>query len=343
MSINVYDTHTLLGVIYKLPPVKTFWLDLAFPRVQTFDTEFIDFDVVSRGRRLAPFVAPTAQGKPMLQEGFNTKRFKPAYVKPKDSVDPRRVFKRMPGEGFMGTMSPQQRRDAIVADILTQHMDMHKRRQEWMAAQAIIGDSVTVAGDNYPTTVISFGRTANHTVTLTGGACWGQSGVSITNLLETWMSRIQLDSGYAPTMLVLGVDAWNVFRLDAGVIAQLNTLARGSVGNLQTGLGDGELVQYKGTLGASLQVWVYNDIYEDDSGVNQPMMDPKKIVLLNPAGVEGVRCFGAILDAQAGYMATDVWPKNFFQDDPSAEFVMTQSAPLMVPSRPDAVLCASVV
>lgn len=342
MTINTYDSHTMLGVVRKLPDLKTFWLDSAFPRVQTFDTEFIDFDVVDKGRRLAPFVAPTAQGKPMLQSGYSTRRFRPAYVKPKDSVDPRRVMKRMAGEGYGGTMSPAQRRDAIVADILKEHMDMHKRRREWMAAQAIINDSVTISGDNYPTTVISFGRAADQTIALSGGARWGQAGVSIIDLLETWQARVMLSSGFAPTKLVMGLEVWAIFRADTEVKEQLDTQVRGTTSDVNLGLGSGESVQYKGRLGM-LEVWTYNDIYEDDSAVNQPMMAQDSIVLYNPAGVEGVRCYGAIMDARAGYIATELWPSNWMENDPSIEFLMTQSAPLMVPTRPNAVLAGVVV
>lgn len=343
MTISAYDSHTLLGVVTKLPEVKSFWLDLAFPRVQTFDTEFIDFDIVDKARRLAPFVAPTAQGKPMLQSGYSTRRFKPAYIKPKDSVDPRRVFKRRPGEAFGGTMSPQARRDAIVADILQDHKDMHKRRLEWMAARAVIDGQVTITGENYPTTLVQFGRAADQTVVLAGAARWGQAGVSIVTLLETWMARVQLSSGYAPTKLVMGVNVWNVFRADAEVLKQLDTMIRGTNSSLQIGVGNGELVQFKGTFGTSLEIYTYNDIFEDDTGANQPFMDQNSIVLLNPAGVEGVRCFGAILDAQAGYVATEFWPKNWYENDPSVEYLMTQSAPLMVPTRPNATFTATVI
>jgi hypothetical protein len=48
MTIQLYDTHTLQGVIRTIKPANQVWLSLAFPRVQTFDTEFIDFDVLAQ-------------------------------------------------------------------------------------------------------------------------------------------------------------------------------------------------------------------------------------------------------------------------------------------------------
>ena len=44
--------------------------------------EYIDFDIVDKARRLAPFVAPNVQGQPMLARRESIRKFKPAYLKP---------------------------------------------------------------------------------------------------------------------------------------------------------------------------------------------------------------------------------------------------------------------
>ncbi|MFK3810950.1 major capsid protein, partial [Escherichia coli] len=53
----------------------------------------------------------------------------------------------------------------------------------------------------------------------------------------------------------------------------------------------------------------------------------------------GVRCYGAIQDAQAlseGVVASSRYPKHWLTvGDPAREFTMTQSAPLMVLPDPD--------
>ncbi len=54
---------------------------------------------------------------------------------------------------------------------------------------------------------------------------------------------------------------------------------------------------------------------------------------------EGIRCYGAIQDAQAlseGVVASSRYPKHWLTvGDPAREFTMTQSAPLMVLPDPD--------
>jgi hypothetical protein len=65
-------------------------------------------------------------------------------------------------------------------------------------------------------------------------------------------------------------------------------------------------------------------------------------VLTGPS-VRGVRCFGAIQDFDANLQALAMFPKMWRSDDPSATFIMTQSAPLMVPVNPNNTFRARVV
>lgn len=344
MTIGAYDTHTMLRVVETLHAPSNFWLSLFYPSVQTFDTEYVDFDVVDRARRLAPFVAPTVQGKPMKQEGYATRRFKPAYIKPKDVVNPTRVIKRQPGEMYAGSLSTSQRRAAVVADILQTHRDAIERRWEWMAAEAVINGQVTVTGDEYPTSVISFGQDASQgaaTNNLTGAARWSETTADPSKDLENWMIQTHRLSGYAPDIAIMGLDAFRAFTAHEEVRTVLDN-RRGTDSRVELATGNGLPWQFRGNWGSSLEIWTYNDIYEDEDGAAQNFL-PQDHVVLGSRAVDGVRAFGAILDARAGYQATPMFPKMWEQEDPSAEFVMLQSAPLMIPTRPNAVLTAKVL
>jgi hypothetical protein len=342
MTISIQDTNTLLGVVRTLRAPNTYWLNLCFPSAQNFTTEYIDFDVIEGGRRVAPFVAPNVQGKVMSELGHTTKRFKPAYVKPKHVVTPDRVLKRRAGEPYTGNLSPQARADAIVADILREHNDMHVRRRELMAFSAIASGSVTVAGENYPSQTVDFGRDGAHTVNLTGADRWNQVGGDPLADIDSWMTRLHRKAGTVATRATMGVDAYTAFIKNADVLAQLDVRRVADPAALNLGPGNGEPAQYKGRLGNGLEIWTYADIYENDAGTQVEIMDPRDVILTSP-GVEGVQCYGAILDADAGYAALDLFPKMWKNDDPSCIFLMTQSAPLMVPTRPNASLKARVL
>lgn len=342
MSIpGIYDTQTLVGVIQTLPPVPSYWLDLLFPSEQTFETEYIDFDMINYGRRMAPFVSPNVQGRVMKSQGYETKRFSPAYVKPKHAVRPDRAIKRAIGEQINGSMSPEERYMAAVAQNLAEERRQIMRRWEWMATQAVLTGMVTVEGDDYPSSTLDFGRDPGQTITKTSGTFWGDSGVKIGDDIDAWMTQTQILTGFAPTRLTMSPDVWPIFKNDEGVKAALSTISRGTQSSLEIGVGTGMPSQYKGTYGASLEIYTYNDVYEDNTGAKVNMMPAGTVVLSSPA-VEGVRAFGAIMDRGAQFMPYSIFPKMYEEEDPSVTWTLSQSAPLMIPSRPDAVLVAKV-
>ena len=104
MAYEILETRELAAVLENIPPVSNYWLSLCFPRAYNSESEKIDFDIVDQGRRLAPFVAPNVQGQPMLSERRDIRSFTPAYIKPKDAVDPRRVLQRRAGEAYGGSL-----------------------------------------------------------------------------------------------------------------------------------------------------------------------------------------------------------------------------------------------
>lgn len=337
MAFDILETHELIKTISLFPPLSSYWLDLCFPNVHLSNTEFIDFDIVDKGRRLAPFVAPTVQGQPMVSRGYSTRKFKPAYIKPKDPVDPARLFKRRAGELFGGSQStPQQREAAIIGDILNDHREGIERRWEWMAAKAIGDGAVTIEGENYPLVQLSFGRDSGLTKTLSGTAKWTDAlGVPLDNI-DAWNLEMLTKSGYPISRITFGPAAWAAFANNVQVKAMLET-RRGSANFIETGPVVPGFAQSRGTLGsANIELVVYNDSYEDNQGNLVPMMSTNDVILTNGQGVDGVRAFGAIMDKKANWEAVPIFPKMWEQEDPSGLFLMTQSAPLMIPSRPNA-------
>lgn len=342
--MEILETHELLGVIENIPPRNSYWLDLAFPRVHMSTTEFIDFDLLDGARRLAPFVSPAVQGQPMVQRGHSTRKFKPAYVKMKDAVDPARLLTKRVGEALTTgirsqQLTPAQRHDAIVADILATQVDAYERRLEWMAAKSVQDGAITIEGENYPRVQLSFGRSAAHTKTLTGTAAWTDT----TNSnpiqdIEDWALEMLTNSGRAVTRITFGVQAWKAFIAHPKTEKMLDTNLRGGSNSLELGpTQPAQGGQYRGTLKSmNVDLYVYNDQYEDNTGVLQNMMDPRDVVLTGDA--EGIRCFGAIMDNKANWQPLSLFTKMWEQEDPSGVFIMSQGAPLMVPSRPNATM-----
>lgn len=345
IEVTLYDTNTLLGVMRQTAPVPNYWLDLCFPRQVNFTDEFIDFEKLVDNRKLAPLVVPTSQGKPIYSEGSTVTRLKPAYVKPKDPVNPNRMIQRRPGElqPGMGNQGPASRFNAVVADIQSEHRKAIERRWEWMAAQAIIHGKVTLVDAAYPERVVDFQRHASNTITLSGTSVWGGTNGDIVGNIETWRSQMRrLPFGGAVNRITVGGDVWEVMRKDAALMKLLDTQLRGTDADFRTGIREGLEVEYMGRLSGTLDVYVYSDYYHDVDGTSKDFMSSKDIVLTGP-GVGGVRAFGAILDNKAGFQALPIFPNMWSENDPPVVYCMAQSAPLMVPVNPNCTLKATVL
>lgn len=340
MAGNVYDTSTLLEVSRHIRTVTPFWLSF-FPRQINFDTQEIFFDKVDRDyRRLAPLVVPNVQGRNMTIGGYSSLSFKPAYVKPKHPVDPNMLIERQAGEALgSGSLSLAQRRDAVIAEILRIHDTMLTNRNEWLAARALIDGAVTLSGEDYPTTTVNFQRHASLTYTLSGAALWTAG--TATPMLDIQNGRVNANnrSGARIRNIVFGGDAWGYFEARVNVKDLMDRNFGGLDANVQRMRDAYEGVEYMGSVsgslgGGRLDLWVDTSKFVDDAGSEQFFLPQNTVV--GVADVEGVRCFGAIKDIDAGLRALERFPKMWRQEDPSTEFLLTQSAPLMVPKKPNA-------
>jgi hypothetical protein len=345
---QIYETSTLLGVVAKVEPPSDYWLNLCFPGTITFTDEWIDFGQIEGHRKIAPLVVPTAQGKPIYSQAERSSRVKPAYLKPKDPVSDSRMIRRQAGLGELlqqRPLTPAQRYAAIIADIQLQHRDSILRRWEWMAAQAILNGAVVLEDDGYPRAVVDFERDPSLTIVLGAGARWGEAGVSILDSVEGFRKLVRDAKFGGPTnRLTIGSDVWEIMRRDPEIRDLLKAEFRPNNNglNLNLGIREGLEVEYVGTLSGTLQVYVYSDYYQDKTGATVPFMDPRDIVLTGP-NVQGVKAFGAILDKKAGFQALPIFPKMWDSEDPSATFIMTQSAPLMIPTNTNNTLRARVI
>ena len=349
MSLNIYDTAVLNRVVPSLDEPANFLLDMGFPEVQFSETERIYFDVENFRPRIAPFVAAHMPGKVVDEVGFTTKDFAPAYVKDKRRFTPKGALKRRIGEAIGGSMSPQQREAARLNDALVDQMTMLTRREEVMASEVLRTGKVTVSGEGYATQVVDFGRDVTLTVSaLSSNDRWTVNHTDSNPLadLETWAALPQSKGGGAITEFILDPYAWRAMRtrlVERGEGQVLLDFARSGGATLEMGpLAAGPKVKARriGVFG-SFNLWTYDDLYLDDAGVSQHMM-PNYTVIGLSGDLLGTRCYGVIEDAESGFASTRFFSKSWAEHDPSVRWLLMQSAPLVVPYRPNASFCATV-
>jgi hypothetical protein len=267
-------------------------------------------------------------------------------VKDKRAPDLRRPVRRMVGERIGGDMTGAEREMANLEFEMTDQIDMLSRRLEWMAAAALTTGTVTIAGDGFQTAVVDFGRDASLTIALSGGATWTPANVaagtaSPTGNIEAWQRQILKSSGATVADIIFTTSAWTGFLLDPLLKGAIYYPRLGDVGN---GVDPGARIVhgavYKGQWG-QYALWVYNDWYVNDANQEVPMIADGTVVMSGP-DLMGTRAFAQIMDPAFNYQSLPFAPKTWIAEDPPQRFLMMQSSPIVIPSRVNAGLSASV-
>jgi hypothetical protein len=341
-QFGAYDTAELVAYVRNLKLPTTFLLDKFFPTIVESDAPEVAIDIDFGKRRLAPFVSPLVEGKLVEARQWSTNLFRPAYIKDKRTPDLTRPVRRAIGERLLGSMSPMERYEANMAFEVNDQIEMVTRRLEWMACSALTTGTVTIVGDGYPSPVIvNFGRSASLTVALTGSAQWGQPGVSPTAWLTQWASQVLQQSGAQVTDVVLTNGPWTALLADLRIINAVWAPRSGSTemdfgGRTANG---GVMVGMWG----QFRFWLYNSWYVDPvSDIEMPLL-PDGTIILGSDEMQGVRAFGAILDPRFNYGPMAFAPKQWIMEDPAQLVMLMQSAPMVIPTRANAALCATVM
>lgn len=339
-----------------------FWLDTFFKeRHYSEETDgSIKFAKLPEADRfMAPFVEPTHLGVPVLNlKGETAESFKPGYIKLLDAVRPEDASNPQPFEIRMQRkMTAPERFDLRVMEIMKQHVRKIRMREAWMAARTMIDGKQTISyhkdqGAPHSEVTIDFGRDASLTI-VKSADYWSTAATKILDDVEDWGNLMSgLPRGGAPTTLVLGRNVLKPFRNNTQVREELASpsVRRGTAVDIPTGILFQPTVQdpirYVGTLGNGIEVWCYSDKVQDANGDYVDLFDPDSVALIAP-GNEGVRCYGLIQDVaafrQGVALSSDIFQKMYENENPSALYLLSQCAPLMVPLYPNRFATAKVL
>jgi hypothetical protein len=360
-NYELWETNTFLGVMRDMEADPLYWLNWFQNEAETDATGYIDFEKMPiRSRKLAPFVMPLARGKSIYEDSGTAFRFKPAYVKLEDRIDPLMPLTRRVGiDSNMSQMpvqlDPVRRLNLIRAAITQQHVDAIQRTWNYMACVALRDGKITLSGEDYPTTLIDFQRDADHTDTLGAGSRFGDSGVSIVDYFQKVLDKMTSATfGAVPARATMGGGVWAVVRKDEEFLKHMDTNLSGGNITIERGLvpGAGEKTFKVGTMtiggqsGQTIELWVDNsEFLHPETGVSTRYIGAHQILFTGSANaVNGYRAFGAIIDRSADWKPLPIFPKNWVtQGDVEVEYITHKSAPLMVPINPNATFLGNVV
>lgn len=347
-AIDMYATRTMLRVLEQLKPAKTWLRDTIFPTVETHLTQYVDIDIVKGSRTVAAYVNPLHEGKVVDREGYETKSFKAPYTKEKMATTAQAYQNRQAGEHiYTGADSPAARAQQQVGKDVRKLNDRIDRLEEVQASQLIQTGKVIVEGEGIAPQQIDFQMRADHLPVLTGTNRWSDFLNSDPfKDLSTWSILMQKNSGLVPNRVIMGVDAMQAFLRNAYVLKVLDN-RRLQVGAIDVQALAENGVQFYGDIreaGLTIELYTYIEWYYDKlAKLEKPMIQSDKVCMYN-TGARTTRHYGAIQDLKAGIdFVGSRFPKSWETEDPSARWIMLQSAPLLAPHQIDAFLCADVL
>ncbi|EEV7644608.1 major capsid protein E, partial [Escherichia coli] len=258
------------------------------------------------------------------------------YVKPKHEFNYQQAVERLPGEDPAQLNDPAYRRLRIITDNLKQEEHAIVQVEEMQAVNAVLYGKYTMEGEQFDTVEVDFGRSEGNNIEQADGKKWSEQDRDTFDPTHD----IDLYCDQASGLVNIAIMDGTVWRLLNGfkLFREKLDTRRGSNSHLETAVKDlGAVVSFKGYYG-DLAIVVAKTSYVAEDGTEKRYLPDGTLVLGNTAA-EGIRCYGAIQDAQAlseGVVASSRYPKHWLTvGDPAREFTMTQSAPLMVLPDPD--------
>lgn len=358
---ELWQTHTSLGVMRDVK-AEDWYFGQFFTRTMLSEDEWIDLEKLPiHGRKLAPFIKPLGRGLSVYTDSQRTMRFKPAYSIVDEVIDPLEGLSMIAGIdrsmlAMPKALTVEQRRVLLRAAKTEQAVKATERRWEWMRSKAIQDGKVTCVYQDGTSVLVDFGRDAGHTDVLTGGDCWGQSGVSILDYIQETVDTVNnAEFGGMIQRVTMSSQVAAIVRADAQILAQMDINLRGGSVTVERGIVSGgpnggkiykfgEL-QVGGASGARIELWVNDETYQNDAGTSVRYIAAGDVLFTAaPDSIMGHECFGRIVDQDANYRALPIFPKNYVTgDDVKTEHMSFKSAPLMVPVNPNATFKATVI
>ena len=338
-TINIYNTRTMMAAIEKMMPVRTFFRDTFFSRVEQFPTESIDVDYKKGKRKMAPFVAPRVGGVVMGRQGFTTKNYKVPKIAPERVTTGDDIAKRMPGEGVYSTKTPAQRAAALMGLDLDELDETITRREEWMCRELLLNGKITMKGivddvsGKYIEQEVDFGFTNKET--LLSADKWDTDTSDKLGDLKRWRLEVIQKTGRAPNISVFSSDVVDLFIKDAEV-QKIFDNRNYNFGSITPTLQNDAVTFICKIPSLGLEIYSYDEWFLDDNENEQPMM-PEKTIVMGRVGM-GRRLYGAVTQIENKQFVTYEGariPKMWADDDSDIIKTRLSSKPLPAPEDID--------
>lgn len=333
-TVNLYERRHMMPFVENLKKPRTFLVNKFFKRVVESAEKYLDFDVILGSRRIAPYVTRGGEGSNVMRQGYETKQYQPPMLIPILPLSEQDASKRQPGQFIYSSSGPDQQAALSVANDLAKLEELIQRNEEVQAAEALLDGKVTAKDiEGNKLAEVNFGRKSNHTITLSGSGLWTHADSDPLSDLRKWRKLCVQDDGLAPRAVIMGGNVLDAFLNHAKVQAKLN-LRRGDMNEAIERQEIGGAT-YEGKI-QGFEIWTYDEWYIQNGASSESALIGDNYLLMACEEANYVRAYGGIFDEETGAMyAAQRLPDSWTEKNPKGRFVKLESAPLMIPTRPN--------
>lgn len=322
--ISQEQFRSLAESVEILKQPNDFFGKYAFARVETFATSTVDFDIYEQSRKVLPYVSRKVEGPTVDKQGFKTNTVLPPYLKPKFTISPRDLEKRLAGKILYvdngANLSPDFQ-DYIAKRIFDELETLVRRTIATQQAQAASLGAVTALNEAGEVEYeVDYGRDSS--LGATGVAAFTSDPAALFTSRANIISKL---SGLrAGINVVLGETAAAAFRANLVVQGAINSQwsDRGRFGNRED-VGANWIGVIDG-----INYWTVPDWYNHPiTGALTPVVADKYALMF--AEGAGAMYYGGLelFENRIGARALDTYEEN---KDPKGQSIQLHSAPLAV-------------
>ncbi len=354
MGLDIFSTHYLLAAFKQITPAKKFLRDRYFPTnpaTDIFTTEDVLVEYKDGNKKVAPFVSPRKGGITIHRDGSYMVRYTPPFIAPRRTLTIDELKVRGFGEALLSNLTPQQRESVMLLQDMEELSQMITRREEVMAAEILTTNKCVMKhyADDLKTVVdekeIRFFDGETNPASYTPETKWGQTGAKITDDIHAMVKALSA-KGLPASELLVSSDVASIIMRDENIqkLLDIRNYNLGSIAPMELPDGVTRLCVLN-IYGRDITVLVYDETYENESGVDTAYIPAGTVVLTAPA--VGRTMYGAITQLEQAdgafhtYAASRV-PKYLSDAVGNTRSLTLSSAPLLIPNRRNSWITAKV-
>ena len=353
MSINIYQTKTMLAAVKQMAPATSFLRDRYFPTgagdLFPTDEVLVEFKDAT-GHKMAPVVLPRKGSVSVEREGYITEKMTPVLIAPCRPLTIDDLNKKGFGENLFSDRTPAERQAEILVQDLADFDEMITTREEQIAAQCIFNNGYVLKqyadkyGNEGKEYELRFYGADGNSAVYAPSSLWSETDADIQGDLYQ-MIRMLTTKGNNASEVLLGSDVADTLLKNA-TIQKLMDLARYNVGEIAPV----ELPQGAARLGRLnirgrvIDLLTYDGTYIDEAGEVKSFVPANKIAVTAPGAGRGL--YGAVTQMEQSdgqwhsYMGRRV-PRYWSEKD--GRELTVSSRPLFVPKTKDCFITAEVL